>query len=213
MRTHTNALRVRYIFRLAYVKNCHRPFGDASLHKEQEELTDSESTERKPETLTQALASEKKRSEEYLTRLQYMQADFENLKKRLDRQLTEGVKYGNERLIVEMLEVVDDLESAVVAGRSSKSADVIIQGVEIALKKFRKVFESEGVSPIECIGETFDPTKHDAIAKIEKDDLDECKIVEEVRKGYMMMGKVIRPSIVQISTKTSSKSKLEDSNE
>ena len=76
----------------------------------------------KLETLAHALNDEKKRSEEYLTRLKYAQADFENFKKRCDRQIEEVRKYGNERLIIELLDVVDELEMAVESARSSSSS-------------------------------------------------------------------------------------------
>ena len=160
----------------------------------------------KLEELSYALDEERKRSEEYLMRLKYAQADFENLKKRSDRQLGEVRRYCNERLVVELLGIVDELEMAVRSGRSSKSNEALVQGVEMTFKKLRKVLESEGVSPIECLGKPFDPTKHTAAARIEKDDVDNCTVVEEVRKGYAMGEKVIRPSIVKISVKSSSKS-------
>lgn len=153
------------------------------------------------EALTHGLDMEKKRSEEYLTRLQYMQADFENLKKRLDRQMEEVKKYCNESLIVALLDVVDELEAAVKSGRSSESTEAVVQGVEMTLKKLRRVLENEEVFPIESIGKSFDPSKHEAIAKIEKENAEEGEIVEEVRKGYIMKGKVIRPSIVKITIK------------
>jgi len=161
------------------------------------------------EKLEHAVETEKKRSEEYLTRLKYMQADFENLKKRLDRQIEETRNYCTERLIFELLEVADELEMAVKSGRSADSADVVIQGVEMTLGKLKKVLENEGVSQIECLGKTFDPSKHNAVAKIEKDDANECTVVEEIRKGYVMKEKVIRPSIVKVTVKPSSKSQKE----
>jgi len=153
------------------------------------------------ETLEESLEEEKKRSEEYLTRLKYAQADLENLKKRSDRQLEEAKKYCNERLVVELLEVVDELEMAIKSGRSSESPEIVIQGVEMTLKKLKKVLEKEGVSPIECLGKHFDPSKHNAVAKIEKEGAEGCTVIEEVRKGYTMREKVIRPSIVRVMVK------------
>ena len=154
-------------------------------------------------TLTDALNLEKKRSQEYLTRLKYMQADFENLKKRLEKQMKEVEAHCNERLIVDLLEVVDELNVAVESGGSSNCSERIVQGVQMTLKKLRKLLEKEEVSPIECVGEPFDPSKHLATAKIVKKDVEEGKVVEEVRKGYIMKGKVIRPSIVKVSVKPS----------
>jgi len=154
-------------------------------------------------TLTETLNLEKKRSQEYLTRLKYMQADFENLKKRLEKQMKEVEARCNERLIVDLLEVVDELNVAVESGGSSNCSERIVQGVQMTLKKLRKLLEKEEVSPIECVGEPFDPSKHLATVKIVKKDVEEGKVIEEVRKGYIMKGKVIRPSIVKVSVKPS----------
>jgi len=154
-------------------------------------------------TLTEALNLEKKRSQEYLTRFKYMQADFENLKKRLEKQMKEVEAHCNERLIVDLLEVVDELNVAVESGGSSNCSERIVQGVQMTLKKLRKLLEKEEVSPIECVGEPFDPSKHMATARIVKKDVEEGKVIEEVRKGYIMKGKVIRPSIVKVSAKPS----------
>jgi len=172
-----------------------------------EEPKESENTQ--TEKLLNGLESETKRSEEYLTQLKYVQADFENLKKRFDRQVEEAKAYSNERLIIELLGIVDELEMAVQSGRCSNSAEAVIQGVEMTLKKLEKVLKSEGVSPIECVGKPFDPLKHSVVAKIERDDVKDCTVVEEVRKGYMLKEKVIRPSIVKIAVEPSSKSQEE----
>jgi molecular chaperone GrpE len=163
--------------------------------------------------LGRALEAEKKRSEEYLTRLKYAQADLENLKKRTAREIEEARKYGTERLILELLDVVDELEMALKAGRSSESDGSLVEGVEMTLKKLKKVLEKEQVFPIDCVGKPFDPSKHSAVARIEKEGAEECKIIEEVRKGYVMKGKVIRPSIVKVLVKLTTESQAEEETE
>ncbi len=165
------------------------------------------------EALTKALDVEKRRSEEYLTRLKYAQADAENLKKRYERQMEEVKKYCTEPLIMELLDVVDELELAVKSGRSTNSGEAVIQGVEMTLKKMKKALENVGVSPIECVGKPFDPTKHQAIATTESEDEGACTISEEVRKGYTMREKVIRPSIVKVVMKPSKSQKEMNSDE
>jgi molecular chaperone GrpE len=162
------------------------------------------------EKLQQAIDEEKQRSEEYLIRLKYLQADFENLKKRCDRQIEESKKYGNEHLIVELLDVVDELELALESGQSSEPAEPLLQGVRMTLGKLEKVLKNQGVSPIECMGKPFDPSKHNAVAKVERKDVNDCMVIEEVRKGYTLREKVIRPSIVKISVKPSSESQKEE---
>ena len=175
------------------------------MNEEQKEPEDNAQLEK----LKQALENEKKRAEEYLTRLKYAQADFENLRKRTDRQLAEVKKYCTEPLIVELLEIVDELEMAVKAGQNSKSAENLTRGVEMTLKKLKKILENQQVSPIDCVGKQFDPSKHNAVAKIERDDVEECTVIEELRKGYMMKEKVIRPSVVKVAVKPTSKSQKE----
>ncbi len=149
-------------------------------------------------SLQKQLDAEKQRSEEYLTRLKYTQADFENLRKRVDRQIEEVRTYCTERIIIQLLEVVDELELAVKTGETSTDGKALLEGVKMTLKKLRKVLEQEGVSPIDCEGKAFDPTKHNAVETIERDGIQKCIVGEEVRKGYTMKNKVIRPSIVKV---------------
>ncbi len=176
--------------------------------KEGHAIMDEDTVEEHEEAagLEQQLEAEKKRSEEYLTRLKYLQADFENLQKRFDRQIEQVSNYCTERLVIQLLDVVDELELAVKTAQTAKSAETLVQGVQMTLKRLRKVLEQEGVSPIESEGMPFDASKHHAIAAVERDDVEGCMVVEEVRKGYIMKNKVIRPSIVKVSVKPSSKS-------
>lgn len=154
------------------------------------------------------LETERKRSEDCLNRLKYLQADFENLKKRQDRQLLESRYYATEKLILQLLDVADELELAVkIGGTLSSETRPLLEGVEITLNKLRKVLEQEGVSPIECEGKVFDPTKHNAIESIEREGAESCTVGEEVRRGYMMREKVIRPSIVRVEVPPSDSSK------
>ena len=158
--------------------------------------------------LEQRLEAEKKRSEDYLTRLKYLQADFENLKKRYDRQMEETKRYCTERLVIQLLEVQDELEMALKNAQSADSAQTLIEGVQMTLKKLRKVLEQEGVSYIECkAGKVFNPSCHNAVAATEQDDVEACVVTEEVRKGYIMKDKVIRPSIVKVAVKSSKSQK------
>jgi molecular chaperone GrpE len=160
--------------------------------------------EPQPSDFEGLLECEKKRSEDYLTRLKYLQADFENYKKRSDREAEQIKSYCNERLLIQLLDIVDELELAVKNGEISNSTETLLEGVEMTLKKLRKVLEQEGVFPIENPeGKAFDPSRHYAIATVESDDVTESTVVEELRKGYMMRGKVIRPTIVKVAIKPS----------
>jgi molecular chaperone GrpE len=160
------------------------------------------------------LEAEKKRSDDYLTRLKYLQADFENFKKRSDRQIEEAKKYCTERLVTQLLDVQDELEMALKTSQTADSAKSLIEGVQMTLKKLRKVLEQEGVTPIECeAGKVFNPACHHAVSAAERDDVEACIVTEEVRKGYKMKDKVIRPSIVKVAVKSSKSQKVEEKNE
>jgi molecular chaperone GrpE len=174
------------------------------MEEEQKEQADRE----------KLLEAEKKRSEEYLTRLKYLQADFENMKKRVDRQLEEVKDYCTERLVTQLLEVQDELEIALKNAQPSDSTQPLIEGVQMTLKKLRKVLEQEGVFPIECeAGNLFNPACHHAVSAAERDDVEACVVTEEVRKGYKMKDKVIRPSIVKVAVKSSKSQKVKEKNE
>lgn len=160
------------------------------------------------------LNAEKKRSEDYLTQLRYLQADFENLKKRCERQIEEAEKYCTERLVIQLLDVQDELEMALNTAESADSAKPLIEGVQMTLKKLRKVLEQEGVSLIKCeMGNVFNPSCHHAVSATEQDDVEACVITEQVRKGYKMKDKVIRPSIVKVAVKSSNSQKEKEKNE
>jgi molecular chaperone GrpE len=164
-------------------------------------MVDEKEQEPQPVDFEKLLESEKKRSEDYLTRLKYLQADFENIKKRFEREKEQTQSYCTERIVTQLLDVVDELELAVkVSNCTGNSQKTLIEGVEMTLKKLRKVLEQEGVCPIECTGGTvFDPSNHNAIAAEDSDDVKECTVIEEIRKGYLMKGKVLRPSIVRVA--------------
>ena len=162
----------------------------------------TEDKESQPVNFEERLQCEQKRSEDYLTRLRYLQADFENFKKRQEREAEQIKNYGNERIIISLLEIVDELELAVKNGEISTSPESLIEGVELTLKKLRKVLEQEGVTAIESPeGKVFDPTRHNAVTAVERDDVADSTVIEEIRKGYMMRGKVIRPTIVKVAVK------------
>jgi molecular chaperone GrpE len=148
------------------------------------------------------LENEKKRSLDYMSKLQYLQADFENLKKRFEREAEQTKNYCTERIVVSLLDVVDELELAVLNGEISTSPNSLLEGVEMTLKKLRKVLEQEGVTAIESPeGKVLDPTRHNAVVTVERDDVAPCTVLEEIRKGYMMRGKVLRPTIVKVAVK------------
>lgn len=157
------------------------------------------------ESLKKELERERGKSEDYLNKLKYLQAEFENYQKRVKREVAESIQFGNQKLITELLTVLDELEYAIDAGKSSNDKEALIQGVEITLKKLYGILEKEGLSKIEAVGKPFDPLRHAAVQKISGGNGEET-VVEEIRKGFTLKGKVIRPSLVKVATKPSNSS-------
>jgi molecular chaperone GrpE len=126
-------------------------------------------------------------------------AEFDNYRKRVSREKEELLKFGNESLLYDLLPVLDSLELAL-KHRSDPNTG-LLQGVEITLKEFQRVLEKFGVKRIEAEGKAFDPSVHHAMVQVEREDLEEKMIAEELRAGYLYRDKVLRPSLVAVSVK------------
>ena len=155
-------------------------------------------------SLRKALEEEKKKNEEYVNRLKYLQADFENLQKRSKREMDEAIRYGETDLVSNLLPVLDDLERALAADKNSDNKEAIIGGLEMILKTTQNVLFRRGLSPIDAVGKRLDPTKHEAIGFVSSADCEDNTVVRELRKGYMFGDRVLRPSIVEVARKAGS---------
>ena len=130
------------------------------------------------------------------------QADFENMRKRLDREKQDFLKYANEGMILELLNVLDDLERVIsLAEEKHEELDAFLKGVEMILAHLYELLKAHGVKPVECVGKIFDPHCHEALMQVENKDLPENTIVEVLQKGYLMYERVIRTAKVKVSKK------------
>ncbi len=143
------------------------------------------------------LDQEKRRSEDFLTRLKYLQADFENYRKRTEKELREMEDFSTTKLILKLLPVLDELELAT-AAKQAASDSAMVEGVTMVLKNMTAALEAEGLRPIEAIGKPFDPKLHEAVDKIETDREGDDIVVEEIRKGYTFRHRLLRPSLVKV---------------
>lgn len=132
-------------------------------------------------------------------RLLRLHAEFENYKKRASRERSELARFANEGLILELLPVVDSLEHAVATTRIGGDVQGLAEGVDIILRLFQATLEKAGVKPIEALGHEFDPNFHQAVAQAEATDGRDNIAVEEVRKGYLLEGRLLRPAMVKVS--------------
>ena len=151
--------------------------------------------------LKEELREARKSSDNNLNRLKYMMAEFDNYRKQMQKQIDSRIESGKAELLVKFLSLRDDYLRALEMAKQSKSETVVIEGLEGILKNFDSLLRSEGVMEIETIGTPFDPNVHDAIGFAHQDEIEENIITKEIRKGYMLNNKVLRPSLVLISRK------------
>ncbi len=142
----------------------------------------------------------KKELEEYKDRLLRRVAEFENFKKRLEADFSNAVKYANEKLLLEILPVVDDLERSLSSGKEKPDFDSFYQGVKMIYSKLMKVLEAHGVKPFDSVGKKFDVYYHEALLRIPRDDVPPDTVIDEVERGYMYYDKVLRHAKVIVSS-------------
>jgi molecular chaperone GrpE len=147
------------------------------------------------------LKKAKESSESNLNKMRYLMADFDNYRKQMEKQLASKAESIKAELLLKFLNIRDDFLRGLSVARQSKSEQVVIEGLEGILKNIDSLLASEGVMEIEAVRTPFDPNVHDAIAYSARDDLAENIVTAEIRKGYMLNGRVLRPSLVEISKK------------
>jgi molecular chaperone GrpE len=165
-----------------------------------EEEEEVEALRAELESVKSELRKAKEFSESSLNKMRYLMADFDNYRKQMEKQLASKAESIKAELLLKFLNIRDDYLRALSVARQSKSEQgVVIEGLEGILKNIDSLLASEGVREIEAIGTPFDPNVHDAIAYSARDDLAENTVTAEIRKGYMLNGRVLRPSLVEIS--------------
>jgi len=150
--------------------------------------------------LEEALVFEKSKSDDLLRRLQYLQADFENYRKRVEKEIGDARRYANERLLSDILTVKDELELAYAKAQETKQNPVIVDGVGMILKRLQTILSKEGVERVPGVGSRFNPDYQEAALRVPSEQ-EEGTVVEEVRPGYVLKGKVLRASIVKVAEK------------
>ena len=127
-------------------------------------------------------------------------AEFDNFKKRTNKEKDNLVRFGNELLLKAILPIMDDLERALKVAETSENIDALKQGILLVHKNFQKTLENQNIQVVETVGKPFDSEKHEAIASIpSSEEIPKGNIIEEVEKGYVFHEKVIRYSKVIIA--------------
>jgi molecular chaperone GrpE len=147
--------------------------------------------------LEELLSLERKRYEELAIRMKYLQADFENYQKRMDREMQQVEERSVVGLVNRLLSVLDELELASANAAKPGQTKAVSEGIKMVYKNLSSVMKTAGVKKIEAVGMPFDPRFHEAVEKAEGTG-ERDKVVGEIRSGYTFRGEVLRPSMVKV---------------
>lgn len=149
--------------------------------------------------LKEKLHQLKEKNEELIDKYRRLYADFDNYKKRAAKEWLEKNKEAGKDVIVPLLTILDDFERALKTTRTSDNLDSIREGTELIFSKLKKTLEQKGLEAMISIGQPFDPDRHDAVTEIAapKED-DKGKVLDEIEKGYLLNGKIIRHAKVVV---------------
>lgn len=176
-------------------------------NNQEEEILEGEEVENKEEerdpmeVLQEENGKLKIEIEDWKNAYQRKNAEFQNFTKRKEKEQEDLRKFAAEKVILKVLEAIDNLERGISASSETKDFDSLVKGVEMTLGQMHNIMNSEGVEAIDAEGKEYDPYLHQAIMTENVEDVEDNKIIMEVQKGYKMHGKVIRPSMVKVCKK------------
>jgi molecular chaperone GrpE len=151
-----------------------------------------------PEKLEAQLEEKTREASEYFDKWLRLRADFENFKKRMQKEKGDLVKFGNENLLKALLPVLDNLSRAIEHGKNAKENSPLLEGVEMTCKEFLNTLDRFGVKPVPAVGEVFDPEKHEALSQ-EESDQEANRVIAAVQNGYFYHDRLLRPAKVIVS--------------
>lgn len=156
-----------------------------------------------PQTLTAAqiedLTARAAKAEEHWDRYVRAVAELDNYRKRVARERTELIQQANERLIRELLPVLDHFEAALATGGNANQLEAFKTGVAMIFNQLRQVLAAAGVQEIDATGQPFDPALHEAVAHQETRDVPDGHVLQQTRKGYRLNGRLLRPASVVVA--------------
>ena len=161
--------------------------------------TEGEGADVTPDEEIAKLIQEKQEQYERLLRVQ---ADFDNYRKRVQKEHANLLRYGSENALRAILPIIDNIALAFDSAQSHDNSDSQLRkGIEMILSQFFNTLEKLGVKPIETVEHPFDPNKHDALLRVYAPEAEENAVVEEIRKGYYLHDKVLRAAQVTVGTR------------
>jgi molecular chaperone GrpE len=175
------------------------PEADGEDQAVTERADEEDEAEAEEDAIAADLARARAEAESYLDDLRRLQADFDNYRKRTLREQTARSASASQALVARLLPVLDNFELAVSAAEQSRDFDRMLKGVEMVLGALREVLEGEGLVKIEAEGKPFDPERHEAVIAVEQEGAEPGMVVDIVRAGYELGGKVLRPAMVKVA--------------
>lgn len=145
------------------------------------------------------IAELRRQLDERQDRLLRALAEADNIRRRGQREREDYVKFATESLVRDLIPVLDNLDRALVAARGAAGTASLVEGVELIQRELLKVFDKHGVSRYSALGERFDPTRHEAIARVETAEHPADAVVAETAPGYALNGRVLRPALVAVA--------------
>ncbi len=183
------------------------PLSNDTVKDSEEQMVETEETT--VEELTIALEESDRLALEYLDHLQRLQAEFDNYKKRVDREKKELIEYANAELVSELIDIMENLERGVASAKESDDIDSIVKGMKMVSNQLKDILGSRGLKPIEAVGKKFNPHYHEAMMMTPTDEYPYNTVIEEFQQGYMIKDKVIRYSKVRVSVNENNNEKSE----
>jgi molecular chaperone GrpE len=151
-----------------------------------------------PHSVDPELHAARDEAQANFARYQRLAADFENYKRRTRQELADRTQYANEELLRKLLPILDNLHRALDHAPEGVDRNWF-DGLRTVVRQFEDTLQAQGVSPIPAVGEKFDPSKHEAIAREETDEHEEGTVVEEMQPGYRLHERVLRPTLVKVA--------------
>lgn len=151
------------------------------------------------EEVKAALAAKTEEAQALQERYLRLAAEFDNYRKLSQRDMREASRFANESILKDLLPIIDNLERAVKAAQGAANGEGLVRGVELTLKQFTETLAKFGVQPVASVGEPFDPTRHQAVARIERADLPDNQVIEEFQKGYLLHDRILRAAMVSVA--------------
>lgn len=153
----------------------------------------------KIENLKKELEDKEKEAKENYEKWLLLNAEFDNFKKRMQREKTDYLKYAGEKIIRDILPIMDNLERAIKTTKENDKAVDLCKGIEMIMSQMKNALESNGAKRFDSLGQVFDPSKHDAISKIITSKHKHNTIIEELQKGYMFHDRLLSPAMVVVA--------------